>query len=55
MRGSVDQLIALKGSVDALVTLERERYLEAIQAKTDISAESPSEEEGVISFFKEQN
>jgi len=55
MRGSVDQLIALKSSVDALVTLERERYLEAIQAKTDISAESPSEEEGVISFFKDQN
>jgi DNA anti-recombination protein RmuC len=55
MHGSVEQLIALRSSVDALVVLERERYLEAIQKKTGPEAESTPEEGGVISYFKSQN
>jgi hypothetical protein len=55
MRGSVGQLIALKNSVDALVVLERERYIEAIQSKSTETIQSATEDDGVISFYTNQN
>lgn len=55
MSQSIGQLNALKNSVDALVVLERERYLEAIQSKSAETVQSANEDEGVISFYKAQN
>jgi len=55
MDQSMAQLITLRSSVDALVVLERERYLEAIQSKSEETVQSDKGDDGVISFYKTQN
>jgi len=55
MSKSIAELTVLKNSVEALVILERERYLEAIQSKSTDTVQSANLEEGVITFYKTQN
>jgi len=55
MSKSIAELTVLKNSVEALVILERERYLEAIQSKSTDTVQSANLEEGVITFSKTQN
>jgi len=55
MSKSIAELTVLKNSVEALVILERERYLEAIQSKSTDTVQSANLEEGVITFSKTEN